>query len=285
MLAAGVMGLSAELLKRVYQNGAGAVVTKSIGPRARTGHSNPTVVSLDCGFLNAMGLPNPGADYFSNEVAMLKLENVTVVASVFADTLEGYGHVASRLAKAGADAVEVNCSCPNVEEVGLLGEDPRAVEEVTRIVKSSVKVPVLTKLTPSVTDIVEIARAAERGGADAITATNTLKGIAIDVETQRPILSNITGGLSGPALKPVALRCVWDIFENVSIPVVGCGGISGWTDAIEFFLCGASAVQVGTAIISLDLNIFNMINEGIANYLSKKGFRSVGEIVGKAHRR
>lgn len=283
MLAAGVLGLSAPLLKRVYESGAGAVVTKSIGPNSRGGHSNPTVVSLEYGFLNAMGLPNPGVDYFSTEVRKLKEDNIPVVASIFAETLEGHAEVAACLVKAGADAVEINCSCPNVKDIGLLGQDPNAVEEVTRAVKDAVHVPVLAKLTPNVANVAEIARAAERGGADGITAINTLKAIAVDIETQRPILSNITGGLSGPAIKSVALRCVWEIFENVSIPIVGCGGISCWCDAVEFFLCGASAVQIGTAIMSHGLTIFNSINEGIGDYMTRRGLRSVQGIVGKAH--
>jgi len=283
MLSAGILGLSAPLLRRVYESGAGAVVTKSIGSRPRSGHPNPTVVAVDCGLLNSMGLPNPGVDEFSEEVRSLKRWGVTVVASIFGEEAEEYVEVAEKLSEAGADALEINCSCPNVREVGLLGQDPGMVEEVTRAVKGAVDVPVFTKLTPNVTRIGEVARAAERGGADGVTAINTLRAMAVDVETCRPILSNVTGGLSGPAIKPVALRCVWEVAESVEIPVIGCGGILTWRDAVEFLLCGASAVQVGTAIMYRGLGVFQEIIQGIEAYLRRKGFGGVEEVVGRAH--
>ena len=284
MLSAGILGLSAPLLKRVYESGAGAVVTKSIGPNPRPGHPNPTVVALRYGLLNAMGLPNPGVDDFSGEIKSLKGYDVTVVASIFGESIEEYAEVAEKLSEAGADAIEINCSCPNVREIGLLGQDPVMVEEVTRAVKGAVGVPVFAKLTPNVADIGEIARAAERGGADGITAINTLRAMAVDIETYRPVLANVTGGLSGPAIKPVALRCVWEIAESVEIPIIGCGGVSGWRDAVEFLLCGASAVQLGTAIMHHDFDIFPRITRGIEAYLRRKGLGSVEEIVGRAHR-
>jgi len=283
MLSAGILGLSAPLLKRVYEGGAGAVVTKSIGPKPRPGYPNPTVVALEYGLLNAMGLPNPGADDFSEELRSLKGSIVPIVASIFGEKAEDYVEVAKKMMSAGAAAIEINCSCPNVEEIGLLGQDPAMIEKITRMVKSAVDVPVFTKLTPNVADIVEMARAAERGGSDGITAVNTLKAMAVDIETCRPVLANVTGGLSGPALKPVALRCVWEIAESVDIPIIGCGGVSGWRDAVEFLLCGASAVQVGTAIMDHGVDIFKEITNGLEEYLRVKGFRSVGEVVGRAH--
>lgn len=283
MLSAGILGLSAPLLKRIYEGGAGAVVTKSIGPKPRLGHTNPTVVALEYGLLNAMGLPNPGADDFSEEIRSLKGSAVPVVASIFGERVEDYVEVAEKLADAGAAAIEINCSCPNVREIGLLGQDPTMVEEVTRAVKKAVRISVFTKLTPNVADIVEIAEAAKRGGAEGVTAVNTLKAMAVDIETCRPVLANATGGLSGPALKPVALRCVWEIAERVGIPIIGCGGVSDWRDAVEFLLCGASAVQVGTAIMHYGVDIFGSIASGVEAYLRRKGFRSVEEIVGRAH--
>jgi len=231
MNAAGVLGISSRLLRRVYEGGAGAVVTKSLGPVPRSGHRNPTLVSVEGGVLNAMGLPNPGADYFIDAIRELKRDGVPVVASFFGASIEEFREVAGVLSDAGADALELNCSCPNVEEeMGMLGGDPVNTERVTAAVKEAAKPPVFVKLSPNVTDIAGIARAAERGGADAITAVNTLKGMAVDVDLRRPILTNVTGGLSGPALKPVALRCVWEIVGAVDIPVIGCGGVSYWRD-------------------------------------------------------
>ena len=284
MNAAGVLGMSSSLLRRVYEGGAGAVVTKSLGPEPRHGHSNPTLVTVEGGALNAMGLPNPGAEYFVDTIRALNGDGIPVVASFFGASIEDFRDVAVVLSEAGADALELNCSCPNVEEeLGMLGADPGNTEKVTATVKEAVDKPVFVKLSPNVTDIAEIAVAAERGGADAITAVNTLKGIAVDVDFRRPILTNVTGGLSGPALKPVALRCVWEIHKAVEIPVVGCGGISQWRDAVEYLLCGASAVEIGTAAMKEDLDVYGKVANGIGRYLESNGFKEVKEIVGLAH--
>lgn len=283
MNAAGVMGLTAALLKRVYREGAGAVVTKSIGLKPRRGHPNPTVVYVEAGLINSMGLPNPGIQHFMRELEKLKAEGIPVIASFFGETLEEFVEVASRLSEARVEALELNCSCPNVEGVGILGSDPRGVERVTKAVKDCVELPLFVKLSPNVSDIVEIARAAERGGADGLTAVNTLRALSIDAETRRPILSNIIGGLSGPALKPVALRCVWEAAEAVDIPIIGCGGVSSWRDAVEYLLCGASAIQVGTAMMYRGLSVLREINEGLRRYLEENGFKGVSEIVGLAH--
>jgi dihydroorotate dehydrogenase (NAD+) catalytic subunit len=199
-------------------------------------------------------------------------------------SVDEFVEVAGTLADAGADALEINCSCPNVEkEMGQLGTDPKNVKRITAEVKGAVKLPIFIKLTPNVTDISEIARAAERGGADAITAVNTLRALAVDIELLKPVLANISGGLSGPALKPVALRCVWEISQSVEIPVIGCGGVSNWQDAIEFIICGASAVEIGTALMTKGYDVFREIEEGIRGYLLENEFREVSEIVGLAH--
>ena len=284
MNAAGVLGISMPLLKRVYEGGAGAVVTKSLGPVPRSGHNNPTLISVEGGVLNAMGLPNPGADYYVEAIRALKGAGIPVVASFFGASIEEFRDVAVILSDSGADALEVNVSCPNVEEeLGMLGADCLNTEKVTAAVKEVSKPPVFVKLSPNVTDIAEIARAAERGGADAITAVNTLKGIAVDVDFRRPVLTNVTGGLSGPAIKPVALRCVWEVSKAVDLPVIGCGGISDWRDAVEYLLCGASAVEVGTAMMDGGYDIFSEITRGIRGYLEANGFRAVKEVVGLAH--
>jgi dihydroorotate dehydrogenase (NAD+) catalytic subunit len=283
MNAAGVLGISAPLLKRVYEGGAGAIVTKSLGPEPRKGHLNPTMVIVEGGILNAMGLPNPGAEYFIEAIKALKADGIPVVASFFGASVEDFRDVAEVLSEAGADALEVNVSCPNVqEELGMLGADCANTEKVTAAVKEVSKPPVFVKLSPNVTDIAEIARAAELGGADAITAVNTLKGMAIDAEFKRPILTNVTGGLSGPAVKSVALRCVWDVAQAVDLPVIGCGGVTNWRDAVEYMLAGASAVEVGTAVRERGFGVYKEITDGLEGYLEANGFGSVRDIVGLA---
>jgi dihydroorotate dehydrogenase (NAD+) catalytic subunit len=279
--AAGVLGITPSLLKQVYESGAGAVVTKSIGPEPRSGHQNPTLVTVKGGALNAMGLPNPGVEYYSDGLRMI---DFPVVVSFFGSTIQEFREVASHLSEVGADALELNCSCPNViEEMGMLAEDPINVEKVTSAVKEEADIPVYVKLSPNVTDIVEIARAAERGGADAITATNALKGMAISVEFKRPVLTNLTGGLSGSALKPVSLRCVWEIAKAVDIPVIGCGGVSSWRDAVEYILAGASAVEIGTAIMHKGLKIFQEVSDGLESYMNRNGYSRITDFMGAAH--
>ena len=284
MNAAGVLGMSPPLLKRVYDSGAGGVVTKSVGPVPRTGHQNPTLVRVSCGALNAMGLPNPGADYYIEEIKALKEMGVPTVASFFGGSVQEFADVAYKLTKAGADALELNASCPNVaDEMGMLAADAGNLERVTAAVKNETRLPVFVKLSPNVTNIKTVAKAAEWGGADAITAVNTLMGIAIDVNFRRPVLTNTTGGLSGPAVKPVALRCVWEVSQAVDIPVIGCGGITTWTDAVEYLLAGASALEVGTAVMTHGFQVYGDIAEGIGAYMAENGFSRVEEVVGLAH--
>jgi len=285
MLAAGVLGISRSLLERVAASGAGAVVTKSIGIEEREGYANPTVVEVDCGLLNSMGLPNPGVKHFSEELRRWDRVDVPLIASVFGADVDEFGEVSSLMESAGVSALELNVSCPHVKGAGAeLGQNPEAVAEVVRTVKAKVRVPVITKLTPNVPDITEVAVAAEKAGSDAITAINTLKAMAIDIETGRPILSNRFGGLSGRAIKPVAVRCVYEISEVVKIPVIGCGGVYSWEDALEFMYAGASAVQIGTAIYRMNLQVFKEITEGLKQYLKRKNLVSVRQIVGQSRR-
>ncbi len=285
MLAAGILGLSGSFLKEVANACVGAVVTKSIGLKPRSGYPNPTIVQVDCGVLNAMGLPNPGIHKFIEEVTEAKILGVPLIVSIYGFSLEEFGEVASYAVKAGADALELNVSCPHVEKTGSeIGQDPQLVKEVVTEVKKRVGKPVFVKLTPNVNDITEVAKAAVEGGADAITAINTVRAMAINVETAHPILASRIGGLSGPAIKPIAVRCVYEIYREVDVPIVGCGGVTTWKDAVEFMLAGASVVQVGTAIAFKGLKVFKSINRGINLYLRKNGFRSVKDIVGLAHK-
>ena len=283
MLAAGVLGVTGFSLKRVAEAGAGALVTKSIGINSCDGYPNPTITETNCGLLNAMGLPNPGVKDFECELKIAKEGGVPVIASIFGASKEEFVYVGSKMEEAGADAIELNVSCPHAE-VMALGQNPDLTSDVIKTVKKGVDIPVFVKLTPNVTDIVLVAKSAEKAGADAITCINTLRAMAIDVETSTPILANKVGGLSGPAIKPVAVRCVFEISKEVNIPVIGCGGITHWQDAVEFMLAGASAIQIGTAIAFRGLRVFKEITEGIQTYLSKKEYRNAKEIVGLSHK-
>ena len=287
MLASGVLGYSAESLNRVAKGGAGAVVTKSIGLEPRVGYPNPTVVQAEAGLINAMGLPNPGIDVYVQEIRFCKtVMRVPVIVSVFGYSADEYCKVAKKAVEAGADAVELNVSCPHVQFTGAeIGQNPKLLAEVVEKVKAAICKPVIVKLSPNVADIAVTARAVVKAGADVLTAVNTLKAMAIDSETMLPVLSNVKGGLSGPAMKPVALRCVYDIREELpDVPIIGCGGIVDSSDAVEFFLAGASAVQVGTAIATENIDVFHGITKGVETYLRKKHYRSVKEIVNLAHR-
>lgn len=286
MLASGILGYTPASLQSIAENGAGAIVTKSIGLKPRMGYPNPSVVQTNFGLINAMGLPNPGIDAYASEIRHAKaLLHVPLIVSVYGFSAEEYAATARRAAEAGADAVELNVSCPHVKETGSeIGQNPEVLAEVVRKVKSAMRKPVIVKLSPNVTDITALAEAVVHAGADALTAINTLRAMAIDIETAQPILSNKRGGLSGPAVKPVALRCVYDLYERVKIPIIGCGGVADWRDAVEFFLAGASAIQVGTAIALKGPAVFKAINRDINAYLRKKKLGSVKELVGLAHR-
>lgn len=284
ILAAGVLGTTGAALQRVaLEGGAGAVVTKSIGPEPKKGHPNPSMIKLDCGFLNAMGLPNPSYAEFKGELEIAKASSVPVIASIFGGSAEEFAEVAEGLMPGKPDAFELNVSCPHAEGYGAaVGSNPCLVEAITAAVKEVSKVPVWVKLTPNVSDITAIGKAAEAGGADAVVAINTVKGMAIDIESGYPILGNRSGGLSGSAVKPVAVKCVYDLYAALEIPVIGVGGVSTWEDAVEMMMAGASAVQVGSAVFDR-LDVFSEISAGIEAFLARKGYGDVNEIIGLAH--
>ncbi len=286
MLAAGILGMSGLTLKRVAEAGAGAVVTKSLGLQARDGYQNPTIAQVQNGLVNAMGLPNPGIEDFAQEMRELEGINVPVILSIYAFTPREFAIAASKAVELGADGVELNVSCPHAKRTGAeIGQDPQLVEEVVRAVRQTTQKPVFVKLTPNVADISEIALAAERAGADGITAINAVKAMVINVETAAPILGNVVGGLSGPAIRPIAVRCVYEIAEKIEIPVVGCGGVETWRDALEFIEAGASAVQLGTAVATKGLDVFAQISSGIQGFLEEKMYSGVREIIGLSHRK
>ncbi len=284
ILASGVLGISGSLLSRVLtEGGAGAVVTKSVGP-VRTGFPNPTVVEVEAGFLNAMGLPNPGIEEFIKEDLIPLANKGPIFASIFGSDSEEFARNA-RLIEPHVQAIELNVSCPHVQ-VGQIGQDASLTKEVVSAVKKAVKIPIFCKLTPNVApqDLIKIARAAQDEGADAITAINTVRAMAIDINIEKPILANRHGGLSGPAIKPIAIRAVYDLATSLDIPIIGVGGITTWEDAVEFFLAGASAIQIGTGIAWKEITIFKSVCEGIKHHLKRKGYANVSDLIKRAHR-
>lgn len=284
MLASGILGETGELLLRVARSGAGAVVTKSIGLEPREGNLNPTVIELEFGTLNAVGLANPGIQNFRSEIQIAKRGNVPIIGSIFGRDSEEFVKLAERMEEYGADAVELNLSCPHAEGLGQeIGAEPEKVEHITREVKGSVSIPVFPKLTPNVKDIVALAGAAHKGGADAVVAINSVRAMAISPEIGMPILANKIGGLSGPAIRPIGVRCVYEIWKEVSIPVVGVGGVSSGLDALEYIMAGASAVQIGAGVGAGGLRIFSEVCKEIEDFLRGNDYKSIKEIIGVAH--
>jgi dihydroorotate dehydrogenase (NAD+) catalytic subunit len=241
------------------------------------------MVKIECGFLNALGLPNPGYQQYSEELVTAKKGKVPVIASIFGGNASEFVEVALGLCDL-ADGLELNLSCPHADRYGAsIGIDPSLVREITSAVKDAVNIPVWAKLTPNVTDITEIGLAAQEGGADAIVAINTVRAMAIDIESGFPILGNRFGGLSGTAIKPIAVKCIYDLYAALDIPIIGVGGISTWQDAVEIMMAGASAVQVGSAVCG-GIQIFAEIADGIGDYCQVHG-HEVPDICGIAHER
>ncbi len=286
MLASGILGTSGAALKRVAKSGgAGAIVTKSIGLTPREGHRNPTVVEISGGLISAIGLANPGYEEFGEEIRVAREGGVPVIGSVYGFNFAEYATVAEKLESYGVSAIELNISYPNVGKAGaFFGYSEELASEVVREVKKKVRLPVIAKLTAGAGDIVAIAKACEDAGADAITAIGALRAMKIDLTTAKPVLGNEVGGLSGPCIKPIALRCVYEIAREVSVPVIGCGGIATGRDAVEFFLAGARAVQIGTAVLYRGITVFKKVSQEIKEYLEENGHASVDEIVGLALR-
>ncbi|MHC1575912.1 MAG: dihydroorotate dehydrogenase [Methanosarcinaceae archaeon] len=284
ILAAGIMGTTGAAMIRMVKAGAGAVVTKSIGPEPKIGHSNPSMIQLDCGYINAMGLPNPSYADFVDEIRVVKeAVDVPVIASIFGGDATEFVQVAEGLGSADPDAFELNVSCPHADGYGAtIGSDPALVEDITHMVRNAVDVPVWVKLTPNVTDIVDIGKAAQRGGADAVVAINTVRAMAIDVASGYPILGNRFGGLSGAAIRPIAVKCIYDLYQALDIPIIGVGGVSTWQDSVELIMAGASAVQIGSAVVDSPY-VFRHVSNGIEHYLDEKDHSGIEDIIGIAH--
>jgi dihydroorotate dehydrogenase (NAD+) catalytic subunit len=289
VLASGIWGTSPALLERAARTGAGAVTAKTCTPAARRGHKNPTAMDWGYGLINAMGLPNPGVEeelrLLEEAVRRLAPLGVPLIASISADTAEDFGRSAAIVAQAGPALIEVNISCPNLgsEQCEMFAASAAAAAEVTRSVKSATSIPCIVKLAPNVPDIGAIGRAVAAAGADAITAINTMPGMLVDAETGTPILANRSGGISGPALKPIALRCVYEIASVVSVPLIGTGGVLSGLDAVEMVSAGATCVGVGSAVFYRGENAFTLIHDELVRWMGDHGCKCLEEIRGRAH--
>lgn len=281
MTASGTFGSGAEYSEFIDLNALGAVVTKGVSNVPWQGNKTPRIAETYGGMLNAIGLQNPGVDIMiKRDIPFLRQYNTKIIVNVCGKSEQDYCEVVEQLSEEPVDMLEINISCPNVKEGGIaFGQDPKAVESITKAVKKYAKQPVIMKLSPNVTSIVDMAKAAEAGGADALSLINTLTGMKIDIHKRDFALANQTGGLSGPAIKPVAVRMVYQAAHAVKLPIIGMGGISNWEDAVEFLLAGATAISVGTA------NFYNPtatveIIKGIEEYLEKYGYTDIKEIIG-----
>lgn len=286
MPASGCFGFGKEYAKLYDLSQLGAIMIKATTPETRLGNPTPRVAETPSGMLNAIGLQNPGLKkVLENELTWLEQYEVPIIANVAGYTTEDYVTVAEAISQApNVQALELNISCPNVKQGGItFGTDPLIAEELTKAVKAVSSVPVYVKLSPNVTDIGEIAKAVEAGGADGITMINTLLGLRLDTKTGRPVIANVTGGLSGPAIKPVALRMVYDVAQKVSIPIIGMGGITNIDDVVDFLSAGASAVAIGTANF-VDPFICPNLIEQLPAKLDELGFNTVTDLVGRSHR-
>ncbi|MBA3002589.1 MAG: dihydroorotate dehydrogenase [Desulfurivibrio sp.] len=282
LTASGTFGYAKEFEPYVNLHHLGGVVVKGISLEPRRGNPPPRIVETAGGMLNAIGLENVGVDRFiSEKMEYLREIGTRVIVNILGDSLEEYQTLAQRLSEVeGISALEVNISCPNVKKGGVaFGTDPTMAEAVTRAVWAHSSLPVIVKLSPNVTDITEIARGVEAGGAQAVSLINTLLGMAIDVRSRRPRLANVVGGLSGPAIKPIALRMVWQVAQAVKIPVIGIGGITTTEDALEFLLAGATAIEVGTANF-VNPRASQEIVEGIGRYMSENRINRISEVIG-----
>jgi dihydroorotate dehydrogenase (NAD+) catalytic subunit len=286
LLASGIWGESGVSLGGAWSAGAGAVVTKSIGSVPRPGYPNPTIETYErWGMLNAMGLPNPGIAEYPKEIAAARDAGALVIGSVFGGDAEEFATLAEKIVAAGVAAVELNLSCPHAEGYGTeVGGTPEDVEAIVKAVVRAVRVPVIAKITPNTNDPAALAVAAERGGAKAVSAINTLRALAIDVQLRRPVLAHGLGGLSGSAIKPVGLACVWQIAERVSVPVIGIGGVSSAKDALEYLMAGATAVEIGTAVAFDGIELFRRLPKELSSLLDSLGIPSAAAAIGAARR-
>jgi len=285
VLASGILGVTKESVDRIGRSGAGAVTLKSLCHEERKGNPNPTMFGYDGVFLNAVGLPGQGIDNAVKDFGRLDNLSVPVIGSIYGYKIEQFGQVTKKMASLKPAIVEVDISCPHMDYGKPYYADTELVAMVTREVKkNSGKIPVSIKLSPNVYDIKEIAHAAEKAGADAITAINTATGMAIDADAKKPILANKIGGISGPALKPIAVRCVYEIYEAVKIPIIGTGGVTYGKDAIEMIMAGATAVGIGTAVYYRGIDVFRKVCNEMEEWMKKNKIKNLDEVRGISHK-
>ncbi len=284
MLASGILGISQSIFERLYDENIGAVVTKSISVNPMKGYPNPTIIPLGGGsYLNAVGLSNPGVAAFSKELS--ENRNIPIMISLVGSSEKEFSKMVKVFDSLKIIGYEINLSCPHVSKMGMeVGDDPEAVNKIVRAVRMNTDKPISVKVGVGSIDVVELARVAIEAGANIITAINTLRAMSIDIETMMPVLSNLIGGLSGNAIKPIGIRCVYEISKKLQVPVIGCGGVSSWQDVIEYMIAGASAVQIGSILGSSGPKIFNHITKDLKKYVEKKGLTNISELIGIAHK-
>ncbi len=285
MVASGIMDETGPSLARMIECGCGAVVTKSVGLEPNAGHANPCFTEVPGGYVNAMGLPNPGIELFKEEMDVATKAG-KVVGSIYGATPDDFSKLAGRMEDYGACAVELNLSCPHAKGYGMeVGTDPAMVKSIVSAVKSSVSIPVWAKLTPNTHILADIGRAVQDAGGDAVVAINTLKAMVIEPEFARPILSNKFGGLSGAGIRPVGVRAIYDLRTVLDIPLIGVGGITDWRDAAQYIMAGACAFQIGSAVGTEGPEVFDKVNKGLEKFMEDYGYDSVASMVGVAHDR
>lgn len=289
VLASGILGLSSEVFERLARNGLGAITTKSVSLQPRPGYKNPVIVDYGPGLINAVGLSNPGVEVMVDEIRRAKQRlaplGVPVIASIFANSIYDFGTLARYISEAEPDLIEANISCPNIDAryEQMFATSPYVSAQVTRRIKGNTDIPLIVKLSPNVEDIVAVAQAVVEAGADAISAINSLgPGMLIDVDTARPVLDNCIGGISGPAIRPIAVRCVYDICRAVDVPVIGIGGVSSGRDIVEMLLVGATAVGIGSAVSYHGIGMFGKAVGELEEYMHRHAYVSLDEFRGKA---
>lgn len=286
MLAAGIMGSNASSMNWILKSGAGGVVSKSFSLNPHPGYVNPTTVAVEGGIINAIGLSNPGVANFKGELEKIERKNSVVIASIYGATPDEFSSLVCEVQEL-VDMIELNISCPHAMDGygASIGQDCNLSHTIVSAAKDASDVPIIAKLTPNVTDITEIAKTCEDAGADCLSLINTLgPGMKINIDVARPVLSNKFGGMSGRSIKPIAISNVYSVYESVDIPLIGVGGIYNWEDVVEFIYAGARAVQIGTAIMDEGVEVFDHINEGLERFMTEKGFSSIDDMVGLAHR-
>ncbi len=283
MLASGVVGSNPLLYRRAWEEGAGAIVTKTFTVEKREGNISPIIIGVPCGYINAVGLENPGIEYIEKVVRFLKSNNIATIVSIAGRTIDEFLRLALKSRDCGADAIELNLSCPHVRGMGMeLGHDGTFVVKLIRSIKEEVDIPIFPKFgySPRLTNLLKLA---EIAGADGVVIINTIRSMRIDVWIHKPVLSNKYGGLSGPAIHPIAVSCVYEAYEVLDIPIIASGGAWSWEDVIEFILAGARAVQIGSIIGEKGLNVFREILQGIERYLKENNLSHINRLVGLAH--